>query len=59
MVVREAQGEMTLTEDYTKNGKHAVRIRSTPNIGAPNPFFDREVNSDQGKSDEQKAGKAA
>jgi hypothetical protein len=53
MVVREAPGEMTLTEDHTKNGKHAVRIRSTPNIGAPNPSFDREANSDQGKSDEQ------
>ena len=25
-------GEMTLTEDHTKHGKHAVRIRSTSNI---------------------------
>jgi hypothetical protein len=25
-------GEMTLTEDHTKDGKHALRIRSTSNI---------------------------
>ena len=42
-------GEMTLTEDHTKDGRHAVRIRSTSNIGAPNLSFNREVSSDQGK----------
>jgi len=31
MVVR-GRREMTLTEVHTKDGKHAVRIRSTSNI---------------------------